>query len=518
MSASLTQASITHGWRISPLATAIKMSPGREPYDPAPHLKLLSDAIVDTVTRGGRLIVQLPPRHGKSHLISTFTPLWFLENFPSRYIINCGYGADFASEWGAKVRDLVKEHEQLLSFRLKADSLAANKWRTDQGGGMTTAGIGGGITGRGAHLLLIDDPIKNWEEASSWTLRERHWNWWNSTARSRIEAVMDGRKRICGGAVIIVLTRWNEDDLAGRIIAQGAEEWRVITLPAIYDEKAAAAGPCPLGRKVGDPLWPERHPREALEPLMRGSAVVWESLYQQRPGTTGGLGNVYSEFKEHTHVRTCVRDPRLPLVWALDFNRDPFCTVIAQYKEYFGPKSYLTNERLALVEVLDELCLSEAGTLEMCEAAHARFQQICGNARTRLEIYGDPAGAAGHTSQTAGSDYDIIREFFRNKSQFQVIFNVRRKAPAIKDRVNLVNGMFRNALGESRATVDPRCAMLRRDFQNVRWKRDLNGNVTGGLDKSQADLTHISDAYGYFVECKFGRGSGGSGEQNAIAQ
>lgn len=630
----------------------MKLAPEDEGYDPAPHLKLLSDAVVDTVVSGGRLIVQMPPRHGKpvsvdslvlmgsgerkrlgdievneevishlgrsrkvtrifeqgplpvlrietesgraviaaldhpfltprgwvnaaklslsdrltclsdtsfnsapyvsdkivnienvsqthecrclevdedhtftaddfvvhnSHLISTFTPLWFLENWPERYVINCGYGADFAAEWGAKVRDLAKKHESLLSFRLQADKLAANKWRTDKGGGMTTAGIGGGITGRGAHLLLIDDPIKNWDEASSFSMRERQWNWWLSTAYTRVEAVMKKNKRVGGGAIVVVLTRWTSDDLAGRILNQGAEPWHVISLPALYDEKAEKEGPCPLGRKCGDVLWPERWPWEALKPKMHSSAIVWESLYQQRPGNTAGLGNVYSEFKEFQHVKPCVRDPRLPLVWTLDFNRDPFCTVIGQYREWLGPRAYLTGEKLVKVEILDELCLSEAGTLDMCEAALTRFKEICGTVPVRLEIYGDPAASARHTSQTSGSDYDIIRNFFKREQQFDVKLFIKKKAPAIKDRINTVNGMFRNALGESRATIDPKCKMLRKDLTNVRWKRDLNGNTTGQLDKTQPDLTHISDAMGYFFDFKFGTQKSG-GETNGIMQ
>lgn len=504
------RAMVESGWRVSPLATASRLSrETREGYIPAEHLRLLSDAVVDTVCNSGRLIVTMPPRHGKSHLISTFTPLWFLENYPDRYVINCGYGAEFASEWGAKVRDLIKDFQHLLSFELKADSKAANKWKTNKGGGMTTAGIGGGITGRGAHLFLIDDPIKNWKEASSWALREDHWNWYISTARSRLEP---------GACIILVLTRWNEDDLAGRLIQRMDEPWRVVNLPALWDEKAAKAGACPLGRKVGDPLWPARYDRESLRVFQRQSDIIWESLYQQRPGSTAGLGNVYKEFNSKRNVRTVSRDPNLPLVWSLDFNRNPFCTVIGQYREWLGPMSHLTNERFAIVEILDELCLEDAGTVEMCQVALDRFRQICGNRPTVLEIHGDPAANARHTSQVAGSDYDLIREFFRNQSQFSVRMRVGRKAPAIKDRVNAVGSMLHNSLGEVRLYIDERCKMLRRDLESVRWKRDLNGNTTGQLDKSQPDLTHVSDAMGYWIEKQFGVSSGGSGEQQGIMQ
>jgi len=499
------------GWRSSPLATATRLAAETsEDYARPMHLVMLSDAIVEAVETGGRVIVTMPPRHGKSHLTSNFTPLWFLENYPDKYVINCGYGAEFASEWGAKVRDMIKDFQHLLSFNLKNDSKAANKWKTDKGGGMTTAGIGGGVTGRGAHLMLIDDPIKNAKEADSWQYREDLWKWYTSAARTRLEP---------GGALIVVQTRWNEDDLAGRLIRRADEPWKVINFPAIYDEKAAALGPCPLGRKIGDPLWPERYSIEALKVFMRTDAMVWESLFQQRPGATAGLGNVYSSFNSvRNSSRTVTRDPFLPLIWSLDFNRDPFCTVIGQYIERFGPMSHLTNEKHAFVEIIDELCLSDAGTEEMCEAFYARVQEICGNQqRITLEIYGDPAAQSKHTSQVVGSDYDIIRNFFRNKKQFEVRMNIARKAPAIKDRVNCFNGMLLNALKEVRMVIDPRCKMLIRDLESVRWKLDLNGNTTGQLNKAQKDLTHISDACGYFLHRRFGNKTQ-SGEQAGLMQ
>jgi hypothetical protein len=145
------------------------------------------------------------------------------------------------------------------------------------------------------------------------------------------------------------------------------------------------------------------------------------------------------------------------------------------------------------------------------------LKKICGNYDIDLEIYGDPAGRARHTSQVSGSDYDIIQQVFRQSKQFKIKMCVKSSAPAIKDRVNAVNAMFRNAVGEIRCYLDARCAMLRRDLLNVKWKRDMAGNTTGQLAKDQKDLTHVSDALGYFLETKFGRG-GQVGEQAGLAQ
>ncbi len=495
----LLQAAAATGWRISPLATAVALSArDPKPYLPYKHLRLLSDVIRRAVTKGERWIISMPPQNGKSWTVSKWTPAWFLENWPHLEVINCGYGKGFAQEWGRLVRNLIQTHPQ-FSVKLSQDSQAADRWHTDQGGGMLCAGIGSGITGKGSDLLLIDDPVKSWEEATSFTYREKVWNWYLSEARTRVHQRT---------AIIVVMTRWNEDDLAGRLLKyHGHEGWQVLNLPAIYDETAQDIGPDPLGRQLGEPLCPELHDLEDLRMHMMNSAEVWESLHQGRPGTTAGLGNVYKVFDERRNMRPIDRDPNLRLFWSLDFNVDPMCSVIGQYKEYTpaGVQAWNAHERFAIVDILDEVCLPDSSTAEACDEFLVRAKALCGNFSTRLEIYGDPAGKSRHTSQVAGSDWDIIRNFFKGKSQFDVKINVKSKAPAIKDRVNAVNGMLRNALGETHLYIDPRCRALKRDLLNVKWKRDVSGNTTGQLEKSQPDLTHVSDALGYAIETMFGR-------------
>jgi predicted phage terminase large subunit-like protein len=153
--------------------------------------------------------------------------------------------------------------------RLSDDSTAANRWHTPEGGGMTTAGAGGALTGRGADLLIIDDPHKNAEEAYSAVHRERTWEWWTTTALTRLEP---------GAAVIVVGTRWHEDDLIGRILAHEGEAWKVLRFPALAEEAD------PLGRAPGEALWPERYDVAALDRTRRGVGErAWEGLYQQRP-------------------------------------------------------------------------------------------------------------------------------------------------------------------------------------------------------------------------------------------
>jgi predicted phage terminase large subunit-like protein len=263
-------------WKADPASFAVELSAGD--WWRAPHLDLLSSALLDLAEgRSHRLIVQMPPRHGKSEMVSHWFPAWYLDRHPGRRVILSSYGDDFAAEWGRKVRNTLQEHRDRLRVRVSDDSHAANRWHTSDGGGMITAGAGGPITGRGANLLVIDDPIKNPSDAQSQIMRDHLWDWWHSTARTRLEP---------HGAAVVLMTRWHEDDLVGRLLEQmsrGGEAWRVIRLPA------AAEGTDELGRPEGAALWPARYDEQALAAI-RGtdSTWVWDALYQQRPSAPGG--------------------------------------------------------------------------------------------------------------------------------------------------------------------------------------------------------------------------------------
>lgn len=251
----------------------------------APHLTYLSDKLVDAVMGDcPRLMVFEPPRHGKSQLVSHWFPAWALALMPQKKIILASYEADFAREWGRAVRNTVKENWPDLGVDVAEDSKAAFRWHTAEGGGMVTAGVGGSITGRGADILIIDDPVKNDEEARSEAIQKRNWEWWKTTARTRVEP---------GGIVIVMQTRWHEEDLAGKLLrafdngpgSEGYEAWEVCRLPAI------AEGQDQIGRAPGQALWPERYDEKALEAIrIAVGPKTWASLYQQRPSPEEGGG------------------------------------------------------------------------------------------------------------------------------------------------------------------------------------------------------------------------------------
>lgn len=257
-------------------------------YRRPPHVTLLSRAVAETVTEGGRLIVSMPPRVGKSVTTSLWTPAWFLHRHPERRVILASHEANYAISWGRRTRDLYRR----LFDGVSRDVSAAGEWETTAGGGMLSRGIGSAITGRGADLFLIDDPIKDFAQAHSAAIRQSQWEWWLSVAQTRLEP---------GAAVVVVMTRWHRDDLVGRLTSSDHEglpdEWRVLRIPAIGEgelEDPSVAGDA-LEREAGAPLTLASTQETDEEAAARWEKLrssvgsyVWASLFQQRPAEREG--------------------------------------------------------------------------------------------------------------------------------------------------------------------------------------------------------------------------------------
>lgn len=255
-----------------------KYEPGWVHKDLCDKLEWFSAAVA--AKESPRLMVFMPPRHGKSEIGSRSFPAWHLGNYPDHEIIGCSYGQDLANGFSRKVRDVVKDAAYTAVFpecAVNKDSQSVEQWLTTAGGGYSAAGVGGPITGKGAHVLTIDDPIKNRTDAESATNREAIWDWYTSTAYTRLAP---------GGGVLVILTRWHDDDLAGRLLKKMAEgegdEWVVVEYPAqaVGDE---------LFRKKDEPLHAERYDNEALERIKRAVGPRdWQALYQQNPTPDDG--------------------------------------------------------------------------------------------------------------------------------------------------------------------------------------------------------------------------------------
>ena len=253
-------------------------------WKPAPHLLMLDEYLQRLIDREFRgLIVNMPPRHGKSEFISQYFPAWHLVRFPEKRIILTAYSNQFASIWGRKVKEIILANKELFGIKLNPLAHSSSSFEiAGSGGGMHSAGAGSSITGRGADLLIVDDPVKNNMDVKSAIKRDILWDWFNSTALTRLEPF---------GIAVLLMTRWHPDDLCGRIL----EKYNVLTFDKLSDRKdrkiwlhlsmpAIAKAKDILGRSPGDALWPARFDINELENIKNQLGSHWfEAMYQQNP-------------------------------------------------------------------------------------------------------------------------------------------------------------------------------------------------------------------------------------------
>ena len=236
------------------------------------HHKRMADAF-ERVAAGTckRLIINMPPRHTKSEFASYLLPAWFLGKYPAKKVIQTSHTAELAVGFGRKVRNLVDSeiyHDIFPELVLQADSKAAGRWNTSKGGDYFAIGVGGAVTGKGADVLIIDDPHSEQEAAmaaSNPEVYDKVYEWYTSGPRQRLQP---------GGAIVIVMTRWASRDLTGQVTkaaaARGGEEWEIIEFPAILPS--------------GNPLWPQFWSLDELTTLQKELPnSKWQAQYQQNP-------------------------------------------------------------------------------------------------------------------------------------------------------------------------------------------------------------------------------------------
>lgn len=258
-------------------------------YMPAAHHRLIADAL-QRVAAGTckRLMINMPPRHGKSMEASEFFPAWYLGHHPDHQVMHASYSQELVDGFGRKVRNQLKDELYGAIFpgtTLSDDSAAANKFNTVQGGAYFAVGVGGSATGRGAHLLLIDDPVKDREEADSERQRQTLKDWYTSVAYTRL---------MPGGAIVVIQTRWHEDDLSGWLLREhGHEGWEVLNLPAWDDDDHPTRA-----------LWPESYPIERLAQIKATLPPRdWQALYMQRPRAGTGADFKRGWVQKYTNVQ-----------------------------------------------------------------------------------------------------------------------------------------------------------------------------------------------------------------------
>ena len=311
---------------------------------------------LQAVERGeiARLMLFLPPRAGKTELLLRWIA-WTLGRNPDWPVLYTSYGADLAWDKSRETRNIVASEEFGQVFgplstiddqvELASDSRSVERWRIEKHrGGLQAQGVGGPLTGKGGRVIIIDDPVKNREEADSATFRRRTWNWYTSTLRTRLEP---------DGVIVLCMTRWHEDDLAGRLLKLAkedpvADQWQVVSLPALAKDGD------PLGRQPGEALDPGRYPAASL--LTTKASVGsrdWAALYDQSPRQEEG--NVFRRpwlrYVEHAPevVYECV-------VWdtALEERTQNDCSAAAWFGRGRDGKLYvrpLVNDRLSFPDL-----------------------------------------------------------------------------------------------------------------------------------------------------------------------
>ena len=236
-------------------------------------LEALSDGRID------RLLVHMPPGSAKSTFASRLFPAWWFAQHPGSSVIAASHNASLASYFGGQVRQLISTQEEALGYKLVKGARSALQWRLSNGGEYFATGTRGSVIGRRADLVIVDDPVGNQAQSDRAADRDRLWDWYRSDLTTRLKPK---------GRVLIVMSRWHEDDLAGRLKQHIDDGWHTLRLPAV-----AEVGD-PLDRAVGEPLWPEWEDLQALE---RKRTTIgertWFAAYQQSPGPlAGGLFKV----------------------------------------------------------------------------------------------------------------------------------------------------------------------------------------------------------------------------------
>jgi predicted phage terminase large subunit-like protein len=434
-------------WRVMPDSLALRLSKGT--WQTAPHLALIS-YLVYLCARVGlmrRLLLNMPPGHGKTQLVLEWTPVWLLEHDPAARIIAITYGADLAEESGKNVRRLIDENADELAVRLRPDSQAANRWRTLNNGGMWTAGIDGAITGRRAKGLLIDDPHKNFEDAHSARSRERVWNFYRSTARNRL---------LPRGWIACVHTRWHESDLTGLLLEHqslGGLPWVHVKFPAIAEEDETietvlGERTCTMLRAHGVPL-PEWHRPEgrALWPTMEidGETVPWydeaeldelridSGLYLQRPSSPTGSYFPVDAWQYADAVPGRCRFTRFWDLAATEGGGDQTVGALLAYDD---------EERTVYVVDIEAARLSSSGVKKLVRLTAERDRHTYGRkVRQVIEQEGGASGTgfaedyvtdvlAGFTVETKGTtgDKEINAMPLASQQQISNVYLVRRES------------------------------------------------------------------------------------------
>lgn len=459
------------------------------------HHRILTDHLQKFIEgKIKRLMVFMPPQHGKSELVSRNLPAFILGRNPKAKIVLASYSADLSSSFNRDCQRIIDGERYKDVFpdtRLNSSNVvtvAKGSWlrnsyifeTVDQGGFLKTVGVGGSLTGTPADFAIIDDPVKDSIEAMSPTYQQRNWNWFNDVLYTRIHN---------GTSILITQTRWDVNDLSGMLLKQaeqGGEQWAVLTLPGIKTPGGHPDDP----RQIGEALWPERHSLEKMEQVRARSIRTFEALYQQNPRPVMAGGEFWKSFDTTRHVKS-LEIAEGPLHITLDDNVNPYVTIAM-----WQVSGKLIRQVAELPCTTPDNNAPRAAAKLVSWLEKRRFDDV-------VYLYGDPSADARSTvDENSASFFDKFIEILR-RAGFKVVIRVSRSAPQVAMSAAFINEIYADEWDGYSIEISDACPVSIEDYYTVKEEKD------GTMQKlKRKDMTtgvtyephgHFSDAKRYFI-------------------
>lgn len=446
-----------------------------------------------------RLIVEMPPQHGKSELVSRRLPAVLLGDNPKLKIVGASYSADLSQQFNRDVQRIIDSEE--YSSIYPDTYLNRSNVRNDAHGGFLrnvdifetvghkgfykSVGVGGSLTGTPADIAIIDDPVKDAIEAQSPTYRDRIWDWYLNVLLTRLHN---------DSKVLITMTRWDEDDLVGRvkkIAKKTGEHWEVVSFPAIKENSMNEDDP----RKIGEALWEDMHSAQKLNRLRMASPKTFGSLFQQDPKPIKTGGEFYKAFTTDENVGTFFYNKALALHITFDFNVLPYVTINVHQ---------ITDDNMGTFKVrqVDELSGDPPNnfTAGACRIFAAKYSKHTAG----VFVYGDPAGKHRDTRDEKGwNDFDYI---FNELKTFNPVSRVASSAQPVAVRGSFMNQLFSGMISGLDFKIHHACTSTIDDYQFIKENADgtkLKQKVKAESGASYEKYGHRSDANDYFISEAF---------------
>lgn len=406
-----------------------------------------------------KLMVFMPPQHGKSELVSRMLPAYLLGKNPAAKVVLASYSATLASSFNRECQRYIDSDHYRDVFPNTKLSTGTGSWLRnneifeiiDYAGFLKTVGVGGSLTGTPADFAIIDDPVKDSLEASSPTYQQRNWDWYNDVLNTRLHN---------NSSILITQTRWDENDLSGMLLTKQAElgrnDWVILCLPAIKEINSDIIDP----REVGEALWESQHSKERLLQIQKQSMRTFQSLYQQNPQPTQVGGEFYKQFKVEKHVRKTIYNSNLALHFTLDFNVRPGMHGSVHQIE--------TINGIKISSKIREIFTKSPNnnTKGIC----AEFSRIFKGHISGLTIYGDPSGNNEDTRTEEGwNDFRIVQS---ELAIFKPQLRVSKAHPSVAGRGDFINTVFEGGIPTLEFIIGDNCPLSIKDYLHIKEDSD----------------------------------------------